>query len=80
MVHRCLVVSTVVSGILFASFSYSRVCSEHIKIKQERKTFFEQLLRHRRKLQPLQIHSTVRKRAKRMPDTTVETTCFPYMI
>ena len=34
----------------------------------------EQLWRHRRKQQPLLIHSTVRKRAKRMPDTTVETT------
>ena len=39
-------------------------------------TFFEQLWRQKRKLQPLQIHSTVEKRAKRMPDTTVETTAF----
>ena len=29
---------------------------------------------HRRKLQSLLIHSTVGKRAKRMPDTTIETT------
>ena len=30
--------------------------------------------RHRRKLQPFLLHWTVGKRAKRMPDTTVETT------
>ena len=28
---------------------------------------------HSRKLQPLQIHLTIGKRAKRMPDTTVDT-------
>ena len=32
--------------------------------------------RHRRKPQPLLIHLTVEKRAKRMPDTTVEITFF----
>ena len=34
--------------------------------------------RHRRKSQPLLIHSTVEKGAKRMPDTTVETTHFSF--
>ena len=34
----------------------------------------ERIRHHRRKLQPLLILLTVRKRAKRMPDTTVETT------
>ena len=36
--------------------------------------YFEQLLRHRRKLQPLLIHPTLGKQAKRMPDITDETT------
>ena len=36
--------------------------------------FFERLWRHRRKPQPLLIHLTVEKRAKRMPDIKVETT------
>ena len=34
----------------------------------------KQLWRHRRKLQPLIIHATVGKRAKGMPENTVETT------
>ena len=32
-----------------------------------------------RKLQPLLINSTVEKQAKRMPDTTVETTLFDFI-
>ena len=36
--------------------------------------FFEQLRRHRGKLQALLLHSTVEKWTKRMTDTTVETT------
>ena len=34
----------------------------------------------RRKLYTVGIHSTVEKRAKRMPDTTVETTIVTYML
>ena len=36
--------------------------------------FYEQSGRHRRKLQSLLVHSTAGKRAKRIPDATVETT------
>ena len=55
--YQCIreeVVSTAVSGILFAHFSTVE-CTPNV-------------------IEPLLIHSTVGKRGKRMPDTTVATT------
>ena len=92
-----IIVSTVVSGILFARFPtvkcISKGCSFHIHwqqhnmsrscdlcIKSGRKSQFSLSFCAssgndvRRKLYTVGIHSTVEKRSKGMPDTTVETT------
>ena len=69
--QRNIVVSTVVSGILFARFP---------TVKSGGKShflfhfFLLQFNDVRRKLYTVRIHSTVGKRSKGMPDTTVETT------
>ena len=54
---------------------FSNIAPDPLKVHfpSRLELFFKQQWRHRRKLQLLLIHWTAGKRAKRMPDTTVET-------